>query len=112
MTYRTTPAIARPASLALAAVVTKRSSNFARCAALAVAFTFAIGSQAIAQQPPASSAKQKSFQKTGAAGGAPGGSRAAASASPGGPGADRSAGATGVFTMDQVLSQGPARSDT
>ena len=63
MTYRTTPATARPASLALAAVVTKRSSNFARGAALAVALAFAIGSQAIARQPPASSAKQKPSRK-------------------------------------------------
>ena len=63
MTYRTTPATARPASLALAAVATKFPSNFAGCAALAVALTFAIGSQAIAQQPPASTAKQKPSRK-------------------------------------------------
>jgi invasion protein IalB len=53
MTYRTAPAAARPASLVLADIANTRSSNLARSATLAVALTFAIGSQAFAQQPPA-----------------------------------------------------------
>jgi invasion protein IalB len=50
MIYRTALAAARPASMALAAVADMRS-NLAG-ATLAVALTFAIGSQALAQQPP------------------------------------------------------------
>jgi invasion protein IalB len=53
MTYRTALAAARPASLARAATANTNSSNFARSATLAVALAFAIGFQALAQQPPA-----------------------------------------------------------
>ncbi len=53
MFYLTAPAAARPASLSLAVIGKTRSSSFARSATLAVALTFAIGSEAFAQQPPA-----------------------------------------------------------
>ena len=63
MTYRTAPAAAGPASLVLAAITNTRPSILARSAMLAVALTFAIGSDAFAQQPPAPAAKTKPAKK-------------------------------------------------
>ncbi len=71
MIYLTAPAAARPATSSLAAIAKTCSSNFARSATLAVALTFAIGSHAFAQQPPAPAAKQKPAKKPAAQQAAP-----------------------------------------
>ena len=63
MTYRTAPATARPASLVLAAIANTRPSNLARAATVAVAFAFAMGSRAFAQQPALRLRRQRQSPK-------------------------------------------------